>query len=292
VFTAETTDLRSSNGASRVAMYRVSPGYFRAAATALLSGRDFTWNDDKGSPRVAVINQEFARRLFGAVQNAIGAYFKLQDGTRVQVVGVAEDGKYQMISEAPQPAMFLSILQSQSSQTTLLARASRDPEQVAAIMRSKLRDLDPGLPSLIQTWDKGLGVALFVPRMATISLGVLGLMGAMLSIIGIFGMSAYSVNNRLKELGIRVALGAQRWEVLRAALSRAFKLLAIGSAFGLGIGILASGLLASIVYQATPRDPLVLTGVVLAMVLLGLIGTWIPARRALTVDPMVLLREE
>ena len=133
---------------------------------------------------------------------------------------------------------------------------------------------------------------LFASRMATVSLGVLGAMGAMLSITGIFGMAAYSVSKRLKELGIRLALGAPPKEVLQAALGRAVKLLVLGSAAGLILGILASRVLASIVYQATPRDPLVLSGVVLAMVLLGLLATWIPARRALSLDPLTLLRED
>jgi ABC-type antimicrobial peptide transport system permease subunit len=128
--------------------------------------------------------------------------------------------------------------------------------------------------------------------MAAMSLGVLGLMGAMLSITGIFGIAAYSVTKRLRELGIRMALGAQRKEVLAAALGRAIKLLGFGSTTGLLLGILASRVLASIVYQATPRDPLVLGGVVIAMGLLGLLATWIPARRALSIDPAILLREE
>jgi len=117
-------------------------------------------------------------------------------------------------------------------------------------------------------------------------------MGAILSITGVFGMAAYSVSKRLRELGIRIALGGQRREVLQAALGRAFKLLACGSMAGLLLGILASRVLAFIVYQATPRDPLVLTGVVLAMALLGLLATWIPAQRALSVNPLILLREE
>jgi ABC-type antimicrobial peptide transport system permease subunit len=128
--------------------------------------------------------------------------------------------------------------------------------------------------------------------MATVSLGVLGAMGAMLSVTGIFGMAAYSVSKRLKELGIRIALGAKRKEVLQAALGRPLRLLAIGSAAGLVLGVLASRVLAFIVYQATPRDPLVLAGVVLAMLLLGLVATWIPAQRALSVNPLILLREE
>jgi ABC-type antimicrobial peptide transport system permease subunit len=128
--------------------------------------------------------------------------------------------------------------------------------------------------------------------MATIALGVLGVMGAMLSITGVFGMAAYSVSKRLRELGIRMALGAQRKEVLQAALGRPFKLLVFGSIAGLILGILASRVLAFVVYQATPRDPLVLAGVVLAMALLGLVATWIPAQRALKIDPLRLLREE
>jgi ABC-type antimicrobial peptide transport system permease subunit len=128
--------------------------------------------------------------------------------------------------------------------------------------------------------------------MATVSLGVLGMMGAMLSITGIFGMAAYSVSKRLKELGIRVALGAQRKEVLQAALGRAVRLLTVGSVAGLVLGLLATKVLAFIVYQATPRDPLVLAGAVVAMSLLGLVATWIPAQRALSLNPVVLLREE
>ena len=133
---------------------------------------------------------------------------------------------------------------------------------------------------------------MFPSRMATVSLGVLGVMGGMLSITGIFGMAAYSVSKRLRELGVRIALGAQRKEVLQAALGRPLKLLAIGSAAGLVLGVLASRVLAFIVYQATPRDPLVLAGVVLAMLLLGLVATCIPAQRALSVNPLILLREE
>ncbi len=117
-------------------------------------------------------------------------------------------------------------------------------------------------------------------------------MGTLLSITGIFGMAAYSVSKRLRELGIRVALGAQRKEVLQAALGRAFKLLAIGSAAGLVLGLLATRVLASVVYQATPRDPLVLTGVVVAMALVGLLAASIPARRALSIDPVILLRDQ
>ena len=293
VFTDKTTDLRPWNAAAQAITYKISPEYFQAADTALLAGRTFSPHDDKGAPPVAVINQEFARKMFGSVTGALGRYYKMPDGTRVQVVGVTENGKYTAnLAEDPQVAMFLPILQSPANDTWLVLRSSQDPQQLVAAIRSKLRDLDPALPSFIQTWNEEMNGALFAPRMATASLGVLGAMGAMLSIVGIFGMAAYSVSKRLKELGIRIALGAQHKEVLRAALGRAFKLLAFGSAAGLLLGIMASRVLAHIVYQATSRDPVVLAGVVVAMALLGLLATWIPARRALSVDPMILLREE
>ncbi|MBZ5724295.1 MAG: ABC transporter permease [Acidobacteriia bacterium] len=292
VFTGETTDLSPANAAAISATYSVSPEYFRAAGTSILAGRSFTWHDDKNAPRVAVINQEFARKILGSVTNATGRYYKLQDGTRVQVAGMVENGKYGAITEDPLPAMFFPMLQSPSRGTTLVVRSNHDPRQLAAAMRAKLRELDGELPPYIETWSQGMAPVLFASRMATISLGVLGAMGALLAVTGIFGMSAYSLSRRLKELGIRMALGAQRKEVLSAALGRAFKLLAGGSAAGLLLGILASQVLASIVYTATPRDPMVLAGTVLAMALLGLAATWIPARRALSLDPLTLLREE
>lgn len=292
VFTDETSDLRPANAAAMAIILKISPGYLRAAGTTLLSGRTFTWHDDLDAPRVAVINQEFARKIFGSAAGALGRYYKLRDGARIQVVGIAEDGKYDSLTEKPKPAMFLPILQSPSSESWLVVRSSGDPQQLAAAIKRKLRDLDAGLPCFIQRWSQSMNLVLFPARVATVALGLLGMMGAMLSITGIFGMAAYTVSKRMRELGIRMALGAQRKQVIQAALGRAFKLLAFGSTAGLLLGILASRVLASIVYQATPRDPLVLACVVLAMSLLGLLATWIPAQRALSVEPLILLREE
>ena len=292
VFTDQTTDLRPSNAVFTAVRFNISPEYLHAAGTALLSGRAFSWHDDKNAPQVAVVNREFAGKVFGSTMNAVGGHFKLRDGSRIQVVGVVEDGKYMNLTEDPTPALFLPILQAPMSETWLVVRSIRDPRQLAEAVQGAMRDLDRGLPVFIETWNQQLMFALFPARAATISLGVLGVMGAMLAITGIFGMAAYSVSKRLKELGIRIAIGAQPREVLQAALGRAIKLLAFGSAAGLLLGILATRVLASIVYQATPRDPLVLAGVVLAMVLLGLLATWIPAQRALSVDPLTLLREE
>ncbi|MGA3045876.1 MAG: ABC transporter permease, partial [Terracidiphilus sp.] len=287
-----TEDLSPSNAAADPNMFNISPDYFRASGTSLLAGRAFTWHDDTNAPRVAVVNREFASEILGSVPDAVGRYFKLRDGARVRVVGLVEDGKYANLTEGQKPAMFFPLLQSPASWIWLVVRSSRDPQELAAAMRSALRDIDPGMALAIRPWSTELGGTLFPSRMATVSLGVLGMMGAMLSFTGIFGMAAYSVSKRLRELGIRIALGAKRKEVLQAALGRPLRLLVFGSAAGLVLGLLATRVLAYIVYQATPRDPLVLAGVVLAMSLLGLVATWVPAQRALSVNPLVLLREE
>jgi len=188
--------------------------------------------------------------------------------------------------------MFFPLLQAPSSEAWMVVRTGSDVQRQFKPIETKLHELDPRLPLFVETWTQDLDGALFAPRMAVAALGAFGGMGAIVAITGIFGMAAHSLSKRLKELGIRTALGAQRFEVLNAALGRAFKVLAVGSAIGLMLGVLASGLLGHLVYQATPRDPFVLAGVVAGMLLLGLIATWIPARRALAVDPAALLREE
>ncbi len=292
VFKEDTPDLKPSNVAAHVGIYKTSPEYLHAAGTALLAGRTFTSSDDKSAIPVAIVNPEFARRIFGSISNALGNHYKLSDGTRLQVVGVVEQGKYASLTEEPFPAMYVPILQSPSNSTWLVVHSKRDPEQLGPAIRSKIHSLDSGLPVLVQTRPMAMDATLFGPRMATVALGILGTMGAILSITGIFGIAAYSVSKRRRELGIRMALGAQRTEVLTAALGRAVKLLAIGSTAGLLLGILASRVLAYVVDQASPRDPLVLACVVLAMAVVGVLATWIPAQRALTVDPMILLRED
>jgi predicted permease len=295
VFKDEETDLKASRAALTVWLYQISPDYFRAAGTRLLSGRGFTSHDDKDATRVAVVNRDFARRVLGARETpaeALGKHFKTPDGTRIEVAGIVEDGKYFNIAEEPRAAMFLPILQSPNPGTWFVVRSERDPQQLMEALEAARRSVDTALPFRIETWAKELEPNMFPSRVAAVALGVLGVMAAMLSITGIFGLAAYSVSKRMKELGIRMALGAKRNEVLQAALGRAFKLLGLGSAAGLVLGMLASRVLSAIVYQATPRDPIVLTGVVLAMMLLGLLATWIPARRALSIDPLVLLREE
>ncbi|HEX4038071.1 MAG TPA: ABC transporter permease [Acidobacteriaceae bacterium] len=292
VYKDSITDFRPTNFAADAMNYDVSPGYFAAAGTRLLAGRDLTWHDADKQPVVAVVNQEFARKVFGSADRAIGGYFKFWGGQRAQVVGIVENGKYRTLTEDQQPAMFFPILQHASSSTVMVVRSRSDAAGMAEGLEKRLRGLDPTMPMTIATWNRELGAALFAARVATVALGVLGLLGGMLAVTGIFGMASYSVSKRLRELGIRVALGAGQKEVLRAALGRAFVVMAAGSVAGLVLGILATKVLSYIVYQATPKDPVVLGGVVVSMLVLGLLAAWIPAQRALGVDPMILLRDE
>lgn len=293
IFRDTATDLRASQATAAPYTFHVSPAYLRAEGTPLIAGRGFSLDDDANSPRVAVVNREMARKLFGSARAAVGGHFKMADGTRIEVAGVVDDGKYSSLTEDPHAAMFLPMAQWPGVGIEwMVIRSGRDPGQLDAEIIHALHQVDAGLPVNVEKRADEMVTVLFGPQMATLTLGILGLMGVLLSITGIFGMAAYSVSRRMRELGIRMALGAQRREVLKSALGRALRLLGLGSAAGLLLGILASRALASVVYEATPRDPLVLAGTVLAMALLGLLATWIPAQRALSVDPLVLLRED
>ena len=292
VYTDSTTDYRPTNYTADAMNYNVSPGYLAAAGTRLLAGRDLTIHDDSKAPVVALVNRRFALKVFGSVDKAIGGHFKFWGGMRAEIVGVVEDGKYRTMTEDQQPAMFFSFQQHQGSSIWLVVRSKRTPQEIAVALDRTVHGLDSGLPIVIRTWTAEMDSALFAARVATVALGILGVLGAMLAVTGVFGMASYVVSKRLRELGIRMALGAGRGQVLQASLGRAFRLLAIGSVAGLALGVLATRVLSFIVYQATPRDPLVLGGVSVTMLLLGLIAAWIPARRALAVDPLILLREE
>jgi predicted permease len=292
VFADSTTDYRTSNAAADAWDMSVSPNYFEAAGTALLAGRTFTWHDDGKAPAAAVVNREFARKIFGSIEKAIGGHYKIGQGKQIEVVGVVEDGKYRTLTEDPRAAMFLPILQQPDTDTVLVLRSSRDPQELTAALEQMMQALDPALPFTLRTWNRELDWPLFAPRIATIALGVLGILGAMLAVTGIFGMAAYVVSKRMREFGIRVALGARKKEVIVAALGHVFRLLVVGSAAGLMIGVFATKLLSYVVYEATPGDPAVLCGVVAMMLLIGLAAAWIPAKRALAVDPVILLRQE
>ena len=292
VYSDTTTDFRPTNYAADAMNYIASPGYLEAAGTKLLAGRDLSFRDDKQSPKAALVNRRFAEKVFGSVQKAIGGHFKYWGKERAEVVGVVEDGKYRSLTEDQMPAMFFSYQQHEWSGTWLVVRSRRDPEEIARALETTLHGVDSALPLGVTSWTQELDSALFAARVATVALGVLGILGAMLAVTGIFGMASYVVSKRLRELGIRVALGASQGQILHATLGRAFRLLGIGSVAGIVLGLLATRVLAFIVYQATPKDPMVLGGVTLTMLLLGLVASLIPARRALAVDPLKLLRDE
>jgi predicted permease len=291
VYRQGTADFLLSNSVFEAMFYSISPGYLYAAGTKLMTGRDFTWHDDEKAPKVAIVNETFARTMFGR-SSAIGKPFLLYGGTLYQIVGVVQDGKYRTLTESPQPAMFFPLAQHRDSSTTLVVRSNLGASEIAADLQRTLSGVAPDVPFTIQSWPSSLGVVYFPAQVAAASLGIMGLLAAMLSVTGIFGMAAYSVSKRMKELGIRIALGAQPAQLMRSALGRPLVLLLFGSIAGLILGALASRLLAQIVYEATPRDPLVMGGVVVTMALLGLLATWIPARRALHIDPNQLLHEE
>jgi predicted permease len=295
VYREGTQDFRSSNSVMEAKYFTISPGYLAAAGTPLVAGRDFTWHDDDRTAHVALVNELFARTLFGSPQAAIGRHFA-QPGphaaTLYEVVGVVQQGMYDSLTEAPQAAMFWPLAQNNESDTTLVVRSNRPSAEIAAALDGLMAHIDASLPVTIQSWPDALALVLFPARVATVALGVLGLLAAMLAATGIFGMASYTVARRLREMGIRVALGAQRRQVLRAALGRTVLLLVVGSVAGLVLGVLGSRLLASIVYEATVYDPVVLAGAIAAMILIGSMAAAVPARRAVSVEPAILLREE
>jgi len=209
-------------------------------------------------------------------------------------VGVVEDGKYHNMQESQQPVAYLSLSQNEQNHMIFVARSQRTLNEMAATLEGTINSLEPDARIKVQSWLEMLGGlnALFPARAAATALCVMGVLAAMLAATGIFGMAAYNVSRRMKELGIRVALGARTKHVMSTAVGRPIALLVVGSLLGLLSGVLASRLLGQIVYQANPRDPVVVVGAVLTMALLGLAASAIPALRALAVDPSKLLREE
>jgi predicted permease len=290
VFQPGTTEFTLDNSVLAPYVFTISPGYLEAAGTRLRRGRDFSWQDTTRTPYVAIVNETFARKMWGDTP-AIEQRFILRSHL-TEVVGVAEDGKYHNMQESPQPVVYLSLSQNEGSNVIFVARSRRAMNEMAATLERTLSGLEPNAQIKVRSWSDALGGTLFPARAATISVGVMGLLAAMLAVTGIFGMAAYNVSRRMKELGIRVALGARTKYVLSAAVGRPIVLLGMGSLVGLLLGVFASRLLGQIVYQADPMDPVVLGGAVLTMALLGIAASATPALRALALDPSRLMREE
>jgi len=290
IFPPGTTEFTLNNSVLAPYGLTISPAYFEAAGTRLLSGRDVSWHDTTQATYVAVVNATFARKMWGdapAIEQRFIVFGHLRE-----VVGVVEDSKYNEIAESPLPAFYLPLSQNEQAQTTFVVRSQRAQNEIAAALERTLSGFAPDASITVQSWRDAMGIALFPARAATGVLGVMGLLAAMLALTGIFGMAAYNVSRRMKELGIRVALGARATHLISTAVGRPMVLLCAGSLVGLLWGVFASRLVGQIVYQANPRDPVVVGGAVLIMVLLGVAASAIPAMRALAVDPSKLLREE
>ena len=296
VYPGATTQFVPSRVAFGSNVYLVSPGYLQLAGTRLVSGRNFTADDKPGSPAVAIVNETFARQLFGSNTQAIGGRYAMWDKARYEIVGIVEDGKYNSLGEDPQPAMFLAYAQGigefiVSSQIYVLVRSQLPQDQITRSLHHAVSQIVTTTPIPVLAWSDAIDRSMMMARTAATVLGVMGLMAALLAVTGLFGMASYSVSKRMKEQGIRIALGAQRFQVMRSTLSRPILILISGSCIGLIGGVLAASLLAHLISFATTRDPLVLSCVLFTMMLLGIIATWIPARRALAIDPARLLRD-
>ncbi|MFI5104506.1 MAG: FtsX-like permease family protein, partial [Terriglobales bacterium] len=292
VFSQQTSDFRSSNKAFDTYIYEVSPGYLAAAGTSLLEGRDVSFSDTAKTPPVAIVNQEFARRLFKS-EHAVGRYFKNRSGVSFQIVGIMADGKHFTLSEDPTAAVFYPISQKPDALTALVVRTGRDTGDMVSTIRKVISDLDSAVPIRQSgTWNSQITLSLFPSQVATVALGIFGAFGLLLSIAGTFGLASYTVSKRMRELSIRVALGAQAKQILSAALGRMLILLGSGCVVGLVLGVAASRLLSAVVYQASVQDPFVLAAVLFTIVLTGALSVVGPVRRVLHLDPAYLLREQ
>ena len=293
VYPDGTTDFRPKY-ANHASYFYVSPGFFQTAGTRLLAGREFTSHDGQNSPVVAIVNETFARRVLGTT-NAVGRRFlRGPNFPSYEIAGIVEDGKYRSLTEQPTPALFLCTLQNYSPMIVLMARSSPGREsEVAAEMRQAMAHLDPHLPIYgVGSLHQMLGLVFLPMHAAAIALGAFGVLAIMLSITGIYGLAAYTVSRRVREIGIRIAIGARPSQILRLVFGRTCILAATGAAAGLVLGVAGSRLLASIVYQASSRDPVVVGAAVLSMAIVSVAAALGPARRALRIDPVQALRQE
>jgi predicted permease len=289
VFREDTVERRPGKGLN-AAYYMVSPGYFRTMGTRLLFGRDFTWHDD-GKAEIAIVNERLARKLTGSA-NAVGRRFWGFSGL-TEIVGVVEDGKYETLTEDPSGATFWCSTQHYMGTTVMLARSSLPEAALAAEMREAVAPLDPHMPLYSVGAARELLQLAFLPSRAAVgALTVFGVLALILAITGIYGLSTYSVSRRIREIGIRVAVGAGPRDVLACVLRRMGWLVAIGSCAGLALAWLAGQALAAVVYHASSHDPLVLAATAATLAVAGLGASVGPARRALSIEPSRALRHD
>jgi len=276
----------------------VGPGYFKTMSTPILQGREFTDQDQEKTEAVAIVNETFVRRLMPELQNmneAIGKRFSFGGPERPfrRIVGVAKDGKYFNIAEDPRAFVWRPMSQDYSSSGILLVRTKGNPDALFGPIRSQVQALDPNLPLFeVKTLNVHMKLALFPSRVAASVLGVFGLVALMLAAIGVYGITSYAVAQRTHEIGVRLALGAQLGDVLKLVLRQGLKLTMIGAALGLLGAYVATRAITSVLYGVSATDPLTFVSVSGLLILVALIASYVPARRATKVEPLVALRNE
>ncbi len=286
-----TLEGKSEDDRERVDTTTVASGYFETLGIPILRGRDFSLRDTQSAPQVAVINETMARFLWPD-QDPIGKRFSF--GARepyVEVIGVVKDGKYRSLGERPRPFLYLPLEQNYEGAVHLVAGG--DPQATLRLVRDAVRAIDPGLAAFApRTISEHLGIALFPARMGAVLLGSFGLVVLVLAAVGIYGVAAYSAGQRTQEIGVRMALGAQRHHVLALIVGQGMRLVTIGLGLGVVAALAATQLLQSFLYGVSPTDPLVFAGISGMLAAVAAAACYLPARRATKVDPAVALRYE
>jgi predicted permease len=282
------------NQAAHPYYYNITPGYFRVMQTRLVGGRDFDERDRSESTPVAIVNQALAHRLFPN-ENALGKRFRQgrTSGDWIQIIGVAQDGKYQSLNDELQPAVFWPRAQRYSSFTTIVARSTLPAEDVVHRIQQTVLSLDPTLPFFqAGSLEEHLNIPLMPARIAAIMLGAFGALAMVLAATGVYGMLAYAISRRTREIGIRVAIGATKADVLSLVLRRALMIVGCASGVGVLLALAVGRFFTPILYGVSPNEA---DTYVLALALMGAIGLlacYVPAHRALRIEAAVALREE
>ena len=270
-----------------------SPGYFDVMGIPL-RGRDFLADENKKEQRPAIVNQTFARRFYPS-QDAIGKRFNFRgpDSPFWQIVGVVPEGKYNSLGEDPKPAVYTPLFRDYTGAVTLVARTRGDPRSTLDALRTEVQTLDRSLSIYnAKTLVQHMGVSLFPARMAAIALGSFGLLALILAAVGIYGVMSHVVAGRTREIGLRMALGAQLSDVRKLILRQGMLLAVIGSVIGLIIALGGARMLKSLLYGVSASDPVTFSLVAMLLLSIALLACWVPARRAARVEPMVALRAE
>jgi predicted permease len=278
----------------------VSPHYFSTLGTKIVRGRSISENDNETSAPVAILNESAARLLWPGEQ-AIGKQFRVNgpNGRDVEVVGLAQDGRYRDLTEPQRAYMFLPLFQeaqlfgSRWGADVLVVRTAADAIAQAKVVRSLVSAVDPNVSVLsMTTMDRHVRSSLYADRLIVQLSGSMGVLGLVLAAIGLFGVVSYSVTRRTQEIGVRIALGAARGAIMQMVFGRAMMLTGIGIALGVTLAVALGGLLSSVVYGVSVRDPMTFVAAAMTMALVTLIGAAVPARRAASIDPIRALREE